>query len=91
MDVEPGSTDMWIGAELTVMDRHVIKAALPQKFIDELKVELRKLQDMKVVKLELLRRVAGRGSCATGIAPATRNFLQPLWATMGSVARADRQ
>ena len=63
---------MWIGAELTVMDRHVVKAALPQKFVDELKKELRELQHKPVVKWELLRRVAGRGSWATGVAPATR-------------------
>ena len=86
-----GTRVIWIGAALEVLDRYVVKAELPKPFVDEHKAELKELAEKDVVKLSLLRRAAGRGSWATGMAPAVRNFLQPFWATIADVARADLQ
>ena len=86
-----GTRVIWIGAALEVLDRYVVKAELPKPFVDALRAELQEMALKDVVKLSLLRRSAGRGSWATGMAPAVRNFLQPFWATIADVARADLQ
>ena len=79
----------WIGADVLVADRFTVTASLPPAFVADLIAETRRLRHMAMAPLDDVRKFAGNGSWASGVGPALRNYLQPLWAVIGEAARKE--
>jgi hypothetical protein len=87
--LDKGAMVKWIGADVAVLDRFTCQASLPPAFIAEVVAEARRLRQRAMNPLEDVRRFAGKCSWATGVGPALRNFLEPLWAVIGETARQE--
>ena len=82
----------WIGATLAFPpgDPDVVEASLQPAFAEDMRQDVAVKRSQPMVRMEDLRRLAGKGSWASNIGPALRNFLQPLWKVIGDVDRADK-
>ena len=86
---DKGAVVKWIGADVLVADRFTVTASLPPAFVADLIAETRRLRQMAMAPLDDVRKFAGKGSWASGVGPALRNYLQPLWAVIGEAARKE--
>ena len=68
-----------------------MSAALPPKLVAEVVAEVRRLRQLSMVPLDDVRQLAGRSSWAAGVGPAIRNYLEPLWAVIGEMAKIDNE
>ena len=69
----------WCGVELRLIDRYTVKAVLAEEFVRTLREEIEEAMSRPLVKLSVVRRIAGRASWAMGLVPVLRSFLDSLW------------
>ena len=76
----------WCGVELRLIDRYTVKAVLAEEFVRTLREEIEEAMSRPLVKLSVVRRIAGRASWAMGLVPVLRSFLDSLWAVGAELA-----
>ena len=62
----------WCGVELRLIDRYTVKAVLAEEFVRTLREEIEEAMSRPLVKLSVVRRIAGRASWAMGLVPVLR-------------------
>jgi hypothetical protein len=77
----------WIGAHLELVGTQLIKAEIPDRYIDELGGENAQLLRLRVIPLKRLQRHTGKAAWAAELAPVVGSFASCFWNAMSEWQR----